>query len=310
MYEIKLLFPESRDTFSIEISEKRSTYDLIKKISAMLSVQQDRIKLYHTGDGEVTNDHLLLLSSINSIVNFLAFDSINIRISPDVLKKEEKPRYILANSPALFDLLLEKLSSNNKIIVEDVWKLIENIPKNETYYTKIQSFPSDIADWVKYLEFKNFEDYPKIAYSLYLFSTALESFSSKKEQLDKYKNELNEKKGINFLVQILNNSVKKFEIVSIKCIAFCLKILNSLWEEKYFKSFFSSEFELQNLWNSVDSIISLILEGNCNGIISQSEQTELFRNSTSMMLNLIMANQAIFKMKIISPDYFQKLKKG
>lgn len=212
--------------------------------------------------------------------------------------------------PTIFDLLLEKLSSNNKTIVDDVWKLIENIPRNEKYLAKIQSFTSEILDWAKYLEYKNLEDYPRIAYSLYLFSTTLEELSSKKERLSKYKDDLNEKKGICFLVQILHNSVKKFEIINIKCLSFCIKILNTLWEEKYFNSFFSSEVELQNLWNSVDSILSFILEGNCTEIISQSEQTELFRLVTSMLLNIIMANQEIFKKKIISVEYFQRFKKS
>lgn len=48
----------------MEISEKLETYHLIRKISAMLSVKEERIHLYHTGDGDVTHEPLIILASI------------------------------------------------------------------------------------------------------------------------------------------------------------------------------------------------------------------------------------------------------
>lgn len=219
---------------------------------------------------------------------------------------------MLSNNPELFTELLELLK--NPKIFEEVWRLLKNIPINEQILNlfSIKKLESEsINDWNTYLLFRDISDCQRISYTLYAFASFLEELS-KKEEYKKYKEILSNKKGFQYLILLFNSNVsRENSTLSMKCLFYCLKVMNILWDDKYADSYFINVEVQKTMWTNISDYIiswiySLIPPDKLDPNFETSEACDLLEEANNMLMHLITFNKELFLPHVLTERYFEK----
>ena len=240
---------------------------------------------------------------------------IQIKIRQELIPFADKPSRLLCNTHEIFVELLGMLNNPNNEVFEEVWKLLKNLPKNEQIMDllslkKIEAVP--INDWNNYLLFKDISDCPRISYTLCSFASFLEE-TSKKEEFKKYKEIFIAKKGFQHIILIFNSNVSRENSnLSMKCLFYCLKVMNILWDNQYADSYFINVQVQKTLWTNIsDNIISwiysLIPPDKADPNFEASEICDILEESNNMLMHLVIFNKELFLPHILTERYFEKL---
>lgn len=242
---------------------------------------------------------------------------ISIRLKPELLQKHEKPLFLLANSPKLFDMLQGMLLNRNQDICCEIWKLLEELPASEFYLSRMKNLPQTNPDWNEYLQLNPEAIIGKHAYCCYILKLILEQLISQPEKLKFYLQGLKNLNGYEFFLDLLKKSLKEARTkISLKCITYSSYCVNVFIKNGEYKNIFPEIKEKKAIWSELDKINKEILNccnikgGALDKILSVKEQCELLGNLAFLQILIASINPDEFRPELLNEKYFQVLKQG
>ena len=225
--------------------------------------------------------------------------------------------YLLANSPNLFERLQDMLSSPNQEINCEIWKLLVNLPPNESYLSRMRDLPLTYIDLNDYLQMKSDAITGKHAYCCYILKLVLEELANQSDKLKTYLQTLKNLKGFRYFLDLLKGSLKEARSkISLKCLTYSSYGVNIFIRNVDCKAIFAEIDGQKEMWSSLDKINKEILNG-CNikggeyeKLLSVTEQCDLLGNTALLQIYLASISPAELLPEILNEKYFQDLKQG
>lgn len=232
------------------------------------------------------------------------YSSIRAECTSFQLKEEQKPSYILLHNPEMMNRLI-KMASDNSDISETVWSFVMTLPKHEMLAKKESradfSENNFIENWCRFLGLEDIKNFPCVAYCLHNLTKL---FEMKAKKSDNYLKEQRGKNCPKFLYYIYKTIVSlQYTPIIIKCLSYCLNLLNILWDTDYMKGFIADP---EADFSSSCDIIKAI-EGKS---INTNEAVEALKACSAFHKNLLRLNSELLETVMVSSDYLQLYKFG
>ena len=181
----------------------------------------------------------------------IEYELIDVKVNNIMLKPERTPRYILLHSPILISEVLKMLANPSTEIANEAWSFVVDLPGDETIAKKMETieFTEDnyMTSWPNVLQINDLSNICYLTYSLHNLLKLL-----------RIENKIHKERGCHkFVYKIFKANIKaNFDPITVRCLYYCLKILNLLWD-----SIFVEELSInyKKVWDHTCKIIDWVL---------------------------------------------------
>ncbi len=254
---------------TVNISEGMKLSNLRCLLSSIYQVHKTRIVIKsYDRKMEFTDDNEYFLTSFKRLTE----NKLYVEFKKSDVPLKETPRFILANS-ALFGRLQTLLMTPKEEIVNDVWKLILNLPLNESCKENLKKLalsdsPVDpvqrIQEWEKGLEVAPPYDSVGLTYYLYILSEMIHTRETAEKKLlfDRFL----KRGGTAFLLAVFakKKSAPPTKL-NLKSLEYCIRLISLyITRETHSAVFSESPAAALGFWNDIRGIIEWVVGRDAN----------------------------------------------
>lgn len=223
------------------------------------------------------------------------------------MSEQEKPMYLLINSPRLFDKLLELFANPTPATSNLVWELLENLPLSNFYKTNFEEISIDNNNWKDYLKIK---DYGRLVYAIYALSAVQEKIlKDSPNKFIEFNNKLKNNKGYDFVLETFNESIGQIDQkMRIKCFHFALKILNVTMEHG--ELLYPDLSSQKEMWNKIKTVLKGILTSSFAVHLEAKEKNEIIHQCVKHQILLTKLNNAELYTLFLTEEYLALFVQG
>ena len=235
--------------------------------------------------------------SIVLIEYILELESIKVFIQKPLLDGKQTSRYILSNTPELVGKLLAMFSNPSPEVGNEAWKFIIELPKDEVLMErlKILSITHD-QEWSDCLGIGDINDTAYVAYLLHGFYITL---TNKSILTQDYVKKLKNKYCFDFIYAIFANKIsKEFTGIIIRCLYYCIEIMNLLWNVSDIKKSINGVRSEENMWCNLTMIIKWVLIEGMEKLNSD-EIPYIFDSCVETLGKLLNINRPKFEIQLV-----------
>ncbi len=241
---------------------------------------------------------------------------MTVDVRPELLPSEYKPRSLLVNSAGLFDDLLGMLMSGNGEVADEVWRLLEELPKSRFYLERLGQLKllgsQGSKDWEEYLQVKaGGNEAGKIAYSMYTLAYLMDNIAGgDKAGFTEYMNEFYQAKGFDFILKVLATNIDSPKSkVQWKSLNYALEVMNVILEHGTIGGLFPTAKSKAEVWDSVDKLIETIYNSGEN-LLGAKDVCEILGNCSRFQILVATLEPAPFSSRLMSEEYLARFASG